>query len=254
MCSCSSNSVGAYVRMHKDTKMCVYYLYCELVSPLNVWNKCVFCDSLHMCECLWPPVLQHIWPRLQSPSVLSMSSISGPCQTNGSWRLSPGHVPRPLPGPPWFMEPLFLASSEALLSVNGSPLRPRLHSLKTVALGSPRALGSRAKPAAADKPGATSHCPFALLSSAFPCAALCLRWRPTAPLCGHWALVCWQDSVSVLVFTPAVFIYFFLCSLFFELKQHRLSLFQVLKGNHMKLHLNLVCVFQWLWYKPRLCR
>jgi len=40
--------------------------------------------------------------------------------------------------------------------------------IKTVALGSPRALGSFAKPAAADKPGATSHCPFALLSSAFP--------------------------------------------------------------------------------------
>lgn len=95
--------------------------------------KCVrmcVCASLHMCECMCPPALQHTWPWLQSPSVLSMSSISGPCQTNGSWRLSPGHVPRPLPGPPWLVEPLFLASSEALLSINGSPLRPRLHSLK----------------------------------------------------------------------------------------------------------------------------
>lgn len=165
------------------------------------------CDSLHMCERVCPSVLQHIWPRLQSPSVLSMSSISGPCQTNGSWRLSPGHVPPPLPGPPWFMEPLFLASSDAPLSANGSPLRPRLHSLKTVVLGSPRALGSRAKPAAADKPGATSHCPFALLSFACPRATLCLRWRPTAPLCGHRALVCWQESVSVLVFT--LFFFFF---------------------------------------------
>lgn len=38
------------------------------------------------------------------------------------------------------------------------------------------------------------------------------------------------------------FLSFVVC--FFELKQHRLSLFQVLKGNHMKLHLNhfFVCV------------
>lgn len=131
----------------------MFYLCCELVSPSNVWEQMCIRVSLHMCECVCPPVLQHIWPRLQSPSVLSMSSISGPCQTNGSWRLSPGHVPRPLPGPPWLVEPLFLASSAALLSINGSPLPSSFTFIKTVALGSPRALGSCAKPAAADKPG-----------------------------------------------------------------------------------------------------
>lgn len=47
----------AHVRMHKDTNMCVSVSrHCELVSP----------SALHMCGCVRPPVLQRLWPRLQS--------------------------------------------------------------------------------------------------------------------------------------------------------------------------------------------
>lgn len=168
---------------------------------------------LHMCECVYPPVLQHIWPWLQSPSVLSMSSISGPCQTNGSWRLSPGHVPRPLPGPPWLVEPLFLASSEALLSIDGSPLRPRLHSLKTVALGSPRALGGCAKPAAADKPGPplTAHSLCFLLL--FPVLLSVWDGAPQHPSVGTglWSVgriqcLSWSFTLAFFFFVVCVFL------------------------------------------------
>lgn len=43
---------------------------------------------------------------------------------------SPGHVPWPLSGLLWLLEPLFLATSEALQSNNGGPLLSHLQSFK----------------------------------------------------------------------------------------------------------------------------
>lgn len=161
-----------------------------------------------MCESECPPVPQHIWPQLQSISLLSMSSISGPCQTNGSWSSLLGSCHGGCQPRHSLQKPLFLASSEAALSINRSPLSPRLQSLKTVAPGSPWAPASNAKPVAADKPGATSYCLFALLSSACLCATLCLRWCPKASLCGPWAVWSVGSILPVLVLTP---VFFLLC-------------------------------------------
>lgn len=77
-----------------------------------------------------------------------------------------------------------------------------LHSLKigspVLLLASPQSIGGcRGRPVPADKPGATSRCPFVLLSSASPSATRCLRLWPTAPL--HWdpgcGLLAWMWSL-----------------------------------------------------------
>lgn len=147
---------------------------------------------------------QHIWPQLQSPSVLSMSPISGPCQTNGSWQLTPGHVPQPLSGLPWLVEPRFLASSKTLLSINGGLLLSRSHSLKTVNWDPPECwepLPSLSQPI---NRGNLSL-PVSLLSSACPWAVLCLRWCPcSTPL--------WAVSYSLLA---GICLCLFLTNLFF---------------------------------------
>lgn len=159
-----------------------------------------------MSECVCLHVLQHIWPRLQRPSVLSMSSISGPCQTNGSWLLSPGHVPRPLPGPPWLVETLFLASSKALLSINGSPLRPRLHSLKHWAPPE-RWVAVPSLP----QPINRGHLSLPI-RFAFFCFSLCRSLSEMAPHSTPlWALGSGLLAGFCLCFTG----FFFLCGLFF---------------------------------------
>lgn len=151
-----------------------------------------------MCVYMCLPVLQHVWPGLQRPSVHRMSCISGPCQTNGYWQLSPGHVPWPLPVLPWLVEPWFLAPSMAPLSSDGSPFLTCLHSLYCSAELPPEQEEARPSLLQLINRGHRSL-PSCLPSCTFSDATLCLRVHSTAPqglrsvgtvLCLSWSLFC----------------------------------------------------------------
>lgn len=131
--------------------MCVICFLSSQVHQMGITNAYL---------CLSPYV------RVRVPGLCSSVSghdykgfICGPCQTNGSWRLSPGRVPWPLPGST-------VASGAPVPGIFRSAAKHQRKSppssftfIKTVAPGSPRALGGCAKPAAADKlgPPLTAH-------------------------------------------------------------------------------------------------
>jgi len=142
---------------------------------------CFFPISFNTCGRLRSNISGHDY---KGPQFLAWAPSLGLVKQTGSWLLSPGHVPRPLPGLPRLVESLLLATSLVVLNINWSPLRPLIF-IKMVALGSPRALGGCTKPATADKPGHLSlpTC-FALFF-----LSLCLSLSEMAPhSTSLWAL------------------------------------------------------------------
>lgn len=191
------------------------------------------------------PVLQRIWPWLQRPSVLSMSFICGPCQTNGSWRLSPGRVPWPLPGST-------VASGAPVPGIFQSAAKHQRKSppssftfIKTVAPGSPRALGGCAKPAAADKlgPPLTAHLLCFLLI--FPVPLSVWHGAPQHPSVGT---ALWSIGRILFWFLLEPWFFFFFVVCYVSLKQCTVDTVPSLKGRlHEAAFEPGFCVFQWLW-------
>lgn len=105
-------------QLHQDTNMCVH------PPPLPPPSQSRACKSVCATRVARPSCASSISGlNYKALSVLSASSISSPCQTNGCWRRFPGLEPQLLPGPPWLMEssPPIQAASAVPLDVDGNP-------------------------------------------------------------------------------------------------------------------------------------
>lgn len=183
------NSLLPDLWAHKSTK-CVFVLFSICVDACTL-----LCSSLSGLD-------------YKAPLFLAWAPSLGLVKQMAFGGFSPGHVPWPLSGLQWLVEPLFLASSAALLSINGSPRLPHLHSFKLWN----RAPSERGKavPNLPQLTRSTSHWPLALLFSAGLSLKRALHSNPVGPgLCSVGRILP-QSFFCLFVLNQGLFGFFFL--------------------------------------------